>query len=168
MTTLTPPKPLTDHHIIEPFSCGEPSLDRWLQQRALKNESRRASRTYVICIDNQVVGYYALAVGSIAARQAPRKIKQNMPDPIPVMVLGRLAVDTHYQGKGQRKGLGDALLRDAILRVLQAADIAGIKAILVHALSDQVKRFYEDRSFIASTFDSMTLFLPLDSLNNLP
>ncbi|TAE33171.1 MAG: N-acetyltransferase [Alphaproteobacteria bacterium] len=160
MTHFIPPCALAEHHVLEGFSSGVSSLDDWLVNKARKNEYNRASRTYVLCNHERVIGYYALATGAILAHHAPSKVKRNMPNPIPVMVLGRLAIDQHYQGKG----LGDALLRDAILRVLQAADIAGIKAILVHALSERAKQFYEDRSFIPSPVDPMTLVLPLNSI----
>lgn len=160
MSTLIAPYPIADYHNLDEFSCGFPSLDNWLKKRARSNERSRASRTYVLCNDKRVIGYYALASGSIANQLAPNKIKRNMPEPIPVMVLGRLAVDQRYQGKR----LGDALLRDAILRILQAADIAGIKAILVHAISEEAKKFYLDRSFIVSPSEPMTLVLPLESI----
>ncbi len=157
---LVAPAPLADHHDLSHFECGVPSLDGWLKKRARQNEHSRASRTYVLCDNERVIGYYAIASGSISANDTPGKIKRNMPNPIPVMVLGRLAIDQNYQGKR----LGEALLRDAILRVLQAAEIAGIKAILVHAISDAAKKFYLDRGFIQSPTDSMTLMLPLESL----
>lgn len=160
MSKLSPPCPLSDDHITDGFSCGIESLDNWLKDKARRNEKIHASRTYVLCEDNRVVGYYALASGSVAASAAPRKLKRNMPDPIPVMVLGRLAIDRSCQGQG----LGKALLRDAILRILQAAKIAGIKAILVHALSDEAKRFYEDYGFIAFQDQPMTLALPIEGL----
>ncbi|MDQ7051133.1 MAG: GNAT family N-acetyltransferase [Enterobacterales bacterium] len=163
MDHLSAPCPITAQHRVDDFFCGVGSLDHWLKQKALANEQSRASRTYVLTSqNNQVVGYYALATASIVAHEAPRKIKRNMPDPVPAMVLGRLAIDLQYQGKR----LGDALLRDAILRVLQAAEIAGIKAILVHAISEKAKQFYLDRSFIPSPIDPMTLFLPLLPLIN--
>ena len=161
MPTFIPPCPLADHHILDHFSCGVPSLDNWLKNKARHNETTRASRTYVLCEkSDRVIGYYALTSGSVAAMQAPRKVKRNMPDPIPVMVLGRLAIDQEYQGKK----LGNALLRDAILRILQAAEIVGIKAIVVHAVSESAKKFYEDRGFIVSPTDPMRLFLPLESI----
>jgi GNAT superfamily N-acetyltransferase len=160
MSTLLAPCPITDHHDFNQFSCGVPSLDNWLKKRARSNERSRASRTYVLCDDQRVIGYYALATGSLAANAAPGKVKRNMPDPIPVMVLGRLAIDQEYQGKK----LGDALLRDSILRIVQAAEIAGIKAILVHAISEEAKKLYLDRSFIIYPNDPMILVLPLDSI----
>ena len=161
MLKLSAPCPLAEHHVLDHFCCGVPSLDNWLKSKARRNETARASRTYVLSTDDkQVIGYYALASGSIAANEAPRKIKRNMPDPIPVMILGRLAIDQEYQGKK----LGEALLRDAIFRILQAAEIAGIKAILVHAISEAAKKFYLERSFVTSPFDPMTLILPLEPL----
>ena len=161
MLKLSAPCPLADHHVLDHFCCGVPRLDNLLKNKARHNETARASRTYVLSTnDKEVIGYYALASGSMAANEAPRKIKRNMPDPIPVMLLGRLAIDQEYQGKK----LGEALLRDAILRILQAAEIAGIKAILVHAISEEAKKFYLDRSFVISPTDPMTLILPLESL----
>jgi len=160
MSKLLAPCPITNQHDLDQFSCGVPGLDNWLKKRARLNERSHASRTYVLCDDQRVIGYYALATGSLAANAAPGKIKRNMPDPIPVMVLGRLAIDQEYQGKK----LGDALLRDAILRILQAAEIAGIKAILVHAISEEARKFYLDRSFVMSPSEPMTLVLPLESI----
>ena len=152
---LTAPEKLTASHDLTAFECGEPSLDDWLRRRALQNEQSGASRTYVVCVGARVVGYDALAVGAVASAQAPGRVKRNMPDPIPVMVLGRLAIDASAQGRG----LGAGLLRDAILRTVQAADIAGIRAILVHAISDNAKRFYQAAGFVASPLDPMTLMI---------
>jgi predicted N-acetyltransferase YhbS len=164
MTTIQPPCPIHQHHQLDSFSCGVASLDHWVKTKAHKNESSRASRTYVICNDqSQVIGYYALATGSLSPAQAPGKVKRNMPNPIPVMILGRFAVDESYQGQG----LGDALLRDAILRILQAADIAGIKAIVAHAMSEAAKQYYSERSFVESPTNPMTMILPLDSIQQI-
>lgn len=161
MTKLIAPCPIAGHHDLDQFICGVTNLDTWLKKRARSNERSRASRTFVLCDGERVIGYYALASGSLSNKIAPSRIKRNMPDPIPVMVLGRLAIDHQYQGKR----LGDALLRDAILRILQAADIAGIKAILVHAISEEAKKFYLDRSFIVSPSEPMTLVFPLVSIS---
>ena len=155
---LTAPAPLTAAHNLEPFECGVPVLDDWLKKRGLKNEPAGASRTYVICAGSAVVGYYSLATGAVARDEAPGPVRRNMPDPIPVIVLGRLAIDQRYQNQG----LGQALLRDAILRVLQAADIAGVKAILVHAISEEAKRFYLSSGFLESPVAPMTLCLGLE------
>lgn len=154
---LQPPTKLTNKHNIEDFCSGEEVLDTWLKKRALQNESSDASRTYVVCIDNKVVGYYTLAVGAISHEDAIGKLRRNMPNPVPVMVLGRLAVDQVLQGKG----IGPALLRDAILKTRQAAEIAGIKAILVHAISEKAKTFYGRFGFQASPADPMTLMITL-------
>ena len=113
MADLKPPCPINESHKLERFSCGFRSLDWWLKTKARRNENACASRTYVLCDQgDQVIGYYALATGSLSPEQAPRKVKRNMPNPIPVMVLGRLGIDENHQGQG----LGDALLRDAIFQ----------------------------------------------------
>ena len=154
---IKPPEKLTTAHDLASFDSGEPALDDWLRRRALHNETSGASRTYVVCVGKTVVGYYTLAVGAVAHADAPGRMKRNMPDPLPVMVLGRLAVDTDVQ----RRGIGKGLLRDAILRTVQAAEIAGIRAILVHAISEPAKRFYEECGFTASPIDPLTVMLPL-------
>ena len=105
----------------------------------------------------RVAGYYSLAAGSVGRETAPGRVRRNVPDPVPVVVLGRLAIDQDYQGRG----LGRALLRDAILRILQAADIIGVRAILVHALSEEAKRFYEECGFTASPINPLTLMITL-------
>lgn len=157
---LRAPEPITDSHVVADFNSGMTSLDDWLKRRALKNESSGASRTYVVCAGaKRVVGYYALAVGAVANVRATAKTRRNMPDPIPVMVLGRLAVDGAFQGKG----IGQGMLRDAILRTIQAADIAGIRALLVHAISNEARLFYERCGFQSSPIDPMTLMITLES-----
>lgn len=149
------PEKLTAAHDLSQFQCGEPALDDWLRRRALQNEKSGSSRTYVLCAGRQVVGYYALAGGAVTHASAPGRIKRNMPDPVPVMVIGRLAIDSKFQGRG----VGPALLKDAILRTVQAAEIAGIRAVLVHAISERAKRFYEKWGFIASPVDPVTLMI---------
>ena len=150
-----PPEKLSTDHDLSHFQCGEPALDDWLIRRGLQNEESGASRTYVLCVGNRVVGYYALAVGAAAHAEAPGRVRRNIPDPVPVMVIGRLAVDQTMQGQS----IGPALLRDAVLRTIQAAEIAGIRAILVHAISDRAKSFYERSGFIPSPIDPMTLMI---------
>lgn len=152
---ISAPQKLSANHDLSQFYCGEPSLDDWLKRRALGNEESGASRTYVACVGKQVVGYYALAVGAITHAESPGRIRRNMPDPVPVMVLGRLAVDQTRQGQY----IGLALLRDAILRTTQAAEIAGIRAIVVHAISESAKQFYLRVGFIQSPLDPMTLMI---------
>lgn len=157
--TLTPPRPIHADHDLSPFDSGRPVLDDWLRQRAANNQSSGASRTYVVCEGARVVGYYCLASGSVESRQTPGKVRRNMPDPIPVMLLGRLAVDKTRQGKG----LGRALLRDAMLRTLKAANIAGMRALLVHALDERAASFYRHSGFVVSPIDPLVLMLPLDT-----
>jgi GNAT superfamily N-acetyltransferase len=157
---LEPPRPLRADDDLSSFDSGEPDLDEWLRKKALRNETEGASRTYVACEagSRRVVGYYCLATGAVQRLSAPGRVRRNMPEPVPVMVLGRLAVDRSLQGQG----LGSGLLRDAVLRTLQAADIAGIRALLVHTLSDRARKFYEERGFQQSPVDSYTLMLRLN------
>lgn len=157
---LTAPEPLGDHHMLEGFSCGEPILDTWLMARARKNERDGASRTYVVCDGNTVVAYYCVATGAVAHAQTTGKIRRNMPDPIPVMVLGRLAVSANLAGQG----VGTALLRDAILRTWNAAEIAGIRALLAHALNETAAKFYERSDFTRSPTDPLVMLLPLSAV----
>jgi GNAT superfamily N-acetyltransferase len=155
---LSPPEKLRAGQDLSQFESGELSPDEWLRRRALLNEESGASRTYVVCAGEQVVGYYALAVGAVAHAESPGRVRRNMPDPVPVMVIGRLAVHKDFQGKK----IGPALLRDAILRTLQAAEIAGIRAILIHAISERARKFYEQCGFIPSPMDPMTLIITLN------
>jgi GNAT superfamily N-acetyltransferase len=152
---LSPPEKLSPGHDLSQFQCGEPALDDWLRKRALQNEESGASRAYVVCVGRRVVAYYALAVGAVAHVDAPGRVRRNMPDPVPVMVIGRLAIDHSIQGRG----IGPSLLRDAIVRTLQAAEIAGIRAILVHAISERAKRFYEKWGFVSSPVEPLTLMI---------
>lgn len=158
--SLAAPEPLAGQHDTTAFACGIESLDHWLQQRALKNQATGASRTFVVCDENRVVAYYALASSAVAVAASPGRFRHNMPDPIPVVVLGRLAVDGSLQGSG----LGRALVRDACLRVIAAADTIGIRGIIVHALSEPARAFYEQVGFEASPLDPMTLMATLADL----
>jgi predicted N-acetyltransferase YhbS len=158
--TVSAPEPLAPHHDIEAFGSGVESLDSWLKRRALKNQATGASRTFVACDGRGVLAYYALASSAIAIDTAPGGFRRNMPDPIPVVVLGRLAVDLSQRGRG----LGRALVRDAGLRVIQAADIIGIRGMIVHALSDEARAFYERVGFEPSPLDPMTLMVTLADL----
>ena len=161
MAELSAPTPLLATHVTDEFDCGEPALNDWLRKRALKNENSGASRAFVVChddgVNNYVVGYYVLATGSVMHKQAPSKVRRNMPDPVPVMILGRLAVSKNMQSAG----LGRGLLRDAILRTLGVSKQAGIKALLVHALSDAAHKFYRQCGFIESPLDPMILMITL-------
>ncbi len=157
MADLSAPTPLLATHVTDEFDCGEPVLNDWLKKRALKNEGSGASRTFVVCQDKKVVGYYALATGSVMHQHAPSKVRRNMPEPVPVMIPGRLAVSK----KLQSAGLGRGLLRDAILRTLGVSKQAGIKALLVHAPSEAAHKFYRQCGFIESPLDPMVLMITL-------
>jgi GNAT superfamily N-acetyltransferase len=152
---LGAPEHLTPAHDVAAFDCGVPDLDDWLKKRALANEESGASRTYVVCAGGRVAGYYALASGGVAQAQARSRVRRNMPDPLPVMILARLAVDRAWQGRS----VGRSLLRDAVMRTLQAAEIGGIRAILLHAISEDAKRFYERYGFQSSPVDPMALMI---------
>lgn len=158
--TLSPPGPLTDFHDTETFASGVESLDTWLKRRALKNQANGASRTFVTCEGRRIAAYYALASSAIAIDEAPGRFRRNMPNPIPVAVLGRLAVDRSFQGKG----IGRALVRDAGQRVIQAADTIGIRGLIVQALSAEAKAFYEQVGFEPSPLDPMMLMITLNDL----
>ena len=158
---LTAPALLADHHDLIEFSSGEESLDEWLKHRARPNQITGASRTFVVTDGtSRVVGYYALSSGAVTAANVPGKFKRNMPDPIPVVLLGRMAVHTTWQGKG----LGRSLFRDAALRVSQAADTIGIRGIVVHALTESVRDFYLRLGFTLSPHDPMMLVVTLKDL----
>lgn len=156
---FTAPAPLGPAHRLDAFSCGERSLDDWLKRRALPNQLSGASRTFVVCDEQgQVMGYYALAAGSVSHALVPGSIRRAMPDPIPVLVLGRLAVDSRAQGIS----LGASLLHDAVRRTLAVAENAGVRALLVHALSESAKAFYLYHGFRISPIHDLTLMLRID------
>lgn len=157
---LSPPEPLGDDHQINTFDSGEPALDDWLRRRARANQTSGASRTYVVCEGTRVAAYYALASGAIAQAGTPGRFRRNMPDPIPVVVLARLAVDKNYQGRG----LGRALFRDAAQRVANAADTIGIRGIVVHAISEEARKFYIALGFDSCPAEAMTLVVTLRDL----
>ena len=155
---LRAPEPLAPDHQVNAFACGESVLDEWLKRRALSNQGSGASRTFIVTTEAQeVMGYYALAAGAVAHHDATRTIRQNMPDPIPVMVLARLAVDTRAQGMK----LGAALLRDAVRRCVVVSHNTGVRAMLVHALNDGARQFYAYYGFRESPAHPMTLMLRL-------
>lgn len=158
--TLAAPEPLADRHTVTDFNSGIPSLDEWLKRRALANQASGASRTFVTCEGVKVVGYYALASGAVNVVAAPGRFRRNMPDPIPVVLLARLAVDRSCQGQG----IGRGLFRDAAKRVINAADAIGIRGIIVHAISDQAKAFYVALGFEPSHLEPTTLMVTLADL----
>ena len=155
---LAAPQALAGTHQLHGFSCGEALLDDWLKRRALANQVSGASRTFVVAdSDGCVYGYYALAAGAVSHAMASSGVRRNMPDPLPVMVLARLAVDRRAQGIK----LGGALLRDAVERSVHVAQNAGVRALLVHALNARASSFYEHYGFQVSPADPMLLMLRL-------
>jgi GNAT superfamily N-acetyltransferase len=160
---LTPPAPITSFHELADFDSGELSLDEWLKKRAFKNHATGASRCFVLCAGASVIGYYSLSAGAISHEAAPKAMRRNMPDPLPVILLGRLAVDRRYHNQG----LGQSLLRDAMLRAVNVAGDAGVFAILLHAISDQAKRFYLSRGFVESPLQPMTLLMTLETVRSI-
>ena len=160
---LSRPEPLADAHELNDFFSGVASLDDWLKRRARANQVSGASRTFVVADNHKAVGYYALASGAIAVDTSVGQFRRNMPDPIPVAVLGRLAIDRSQQGRG----LGRALFRDCAQRVAHAADTIGIRGIVVHAISEQAKAFYLALGFDASPKEPMMLMVTLGDIRRL-
>ncbi|MEQ1694370.1 MAG: GNAT family N-acetyltransferase [Hyphomicrobiaceae bacterium] len=155
--SFTTPALLTADHDTSTFDCGKPALNIWLTRHALINQEAGAARTVVVCTGKRVVGYYALAAGSVVHTQATGKVRRNMPDPVPMALLGRLAVDQSAHGFG----IGAGLLQDAMLRTMQAAALLGIRGILVDALDDDARAFYEKYGFRSSTALPLKLMVTL-------
>jgi GNAT superfamily N-acetyltransferase len=154
---LTAPHPITAAHDLSRFDCGVPVLNDWLRERALKNESR-FSRTYVVCDGARVAGYYCLSAGAVQREAAPRKLRRNAPDAVPVSIIGRLAVDRGDAGQG----LGASLLADALRRIAGAAESIGIAAVLVQAKDEAARAWYLRRAeWLEFPVGSMTLWLPV-------
>ncbi|MCW5588894.1 MAG: GNAT family N-acetyltransferase [Legionellales bacterium] len=160
---LLAPIPITFEHIVDEFRCGEPSLDEWLKKRALKNHMTGASRCFVLCQGKKVVGYYSLSTGALCREVAPKALQRNMPDPLPILLLGRLAIDQQFHNMG----LGSALLRDALIRTVTVASNTGVFAILVHALSAPARQFYLSRGFVESPIQPMTLMITLATIRSI-
>jgi len=151
-------------HPVEEFDCGREELNRYLIRYAWQNQQAGAAQTYVGIVGEVIVGYYALAVGQVTLEEAPERLKKGLAKhPVPIMLLARLAIDRHWQGQG----VGKALLRDAMQRTLQAADIAGIRAFAVHAKNEEARRFYEHFDFIPSPTDSLHLFVLLKDVRRI-
>lgn len=153
MGALIAPQPLGTNHDLAGFDCGEPSLNKWLINRARKNQKTGASRTYVLLDDRCVIGYFSLSNGHVSRAAAAGAISRNMPEPIPVIVMGRLAIHVDYQ----RRGLGSDLLRDAFLRARKASEISAARALVIHALNEKAKQFYLHHGFFESPVDELTL-----------
>jgi len=160
----TPVRKLAATDQVDGFDCGQAALNQFLQRYALVNPKANSAQTYVCCQGDVVVGFYSLVVGSADPQAAPSRVMKGLArHPVPVMILARLAVDKQHQ----RKSLGKALLKDALLRTAQAADIAGIRSLLVHAKDDIAQRWYESWEFEPSPTDPYHLFLMLKDLKNL-
>jgi GNAT superfamily N-acetyltransferase len=156
---LAPPVPISESHDRSRFACGKPDLDDWLKRHALTSEGRSA-RTYVVCSGATVVGYYCLATGAEKRDAMPKKIRQGNPDPVPLIIVGRLAVDSAFQGQG----VGPGLLKDALIRAALASKIVGCRAVLVHAIDDRAVAFYSEAEFMEFPGGSRTMFLPIDTI----
>jgi predicted N-acetyltransferase YhbS len=156
---LIAPIPLDRAHDHNRFDCGKQPLNDWLKERALQSEGRSA-RCFVVCEDTRVVGYYCLSAGAVERDKLSGKLRRNMPDVVPVIVMGRLAIDSAMQGRR----LGRALQKDALLRVLAASKEVGARALLVHAIDDEVVPFYRAYGFQSLANDTRTMFLPLETI----
>jgi ribosomal protein S18 acetylase RimI-like enzyme len=157
---LSPPEALAPNHRLDGFACGERALDEWLRRRARANQVSGASRTFVACEAEALVAYYALASSAVTVATTPGRFRRNMPDPIPVVVLARLAVAKSHHGRG----IGRALFQDAARRVINAADTIGIRGLLVHALSEDAAAFYRCLGLDASPLDPTILMVTLADL----
>ncbi len=161
MGTITTPEPINERHDVSRFDSGIDSLNTWLQRKARLNQSMGGARTYVACDGNRVIAFYSLAASSVERRRVSSRVGRNMPQPIPVILLGQLAVDRNYQGRG----LGSDLVIDAAKRVLTAADLIGARAIVVQALNEEAKKFYEQFSFLPfSDREPLMLILRISEL----
>jgi GNAT superfamily N-acetyltransferase len=153
------PVHLNDAHDLSSFSCGNDSLDNWLKTHARRSEGL-SGRTYVVYAGATLLGYYTLATAGEKRENTSGKLRRNSPEQIPLMILARLAIDSRYQ----RQGIGQGLLKDAMSRTMQAAQIAGIRALLVHAIDDDAKDFYEKFGFREFPSASRKLYLPIETM----
>ncbi len=161
---FTPVRKLAATDQVDAFDCGQAALNQFLQRYALVNQKANSAQTYVCCQGDVVVGFYSLVVGSVDPQATPSRVMKGLArHPVPVMILARLAIDKEHQ----RKSLGQAMLKDALLRTAQAADIAGIRCLLVHAKDDVARRWYQTWEFEPSPTDPYHLFLMLKDLKNL-
>ncbi len=158
MGEMSAPVLLSIEHVLDEFDCGNNILNEWLKKRALKNQDKH-STTRVVCIKNKVIAYYSLVYGSVNRAEMTRKIQTNSPERIPVMILGKLAVDLIWKNKGIAKHL----LKEAILKTLEASRIAAIRGLLVHAIDENAESFYKHFGFLESKID-LTLLLPIEDI----
>ncbi|WP_029408605.1 GNAT family N-acetyltransferase [Thiomicrorhabdus sp. Milos-T2] len=162
MGKITEPTGLNAEHDISSFDCGYEALKEWLQEKALKNHRGDASRCFVICDNNKVVGYYAFSNGSVEHNETPGALKRNMPNPIPVLVMGRLAIDKNYQGQS----FGKHLLKDCLLRSIAVSEHVAFKALMIHAIDEKAKEYYLNLGFAESPTNDLTVFLPMKQIRN--
>lgn len=161
MGSITPPEPIGARHDISLFDSGVSGIDAWLRSKARLNEAKGGARTYVVCDGDRVVGFYSLAASAVEKNRLSSRVGRNMPEPVPVILLGQLAVDARHQGEG----LGAGLLADAARRSLVAADVIGARAAVVHALDEGAKSFYERFGFRRfSDRESLMLFVRMSDL----
>jgi GNAT superfamily N-acetyltransferase len=161
IAALSPVETLRADHDVSSFDCGKPALDDWLKRFALQNQAAGAARTYIVHRSNRVVGYYALAAGSGEHENTPSRVSRGLArHPIPVVIVARLAVNRDEHGSG----LGKALLKDALLRITGAADVIGVRAVVVHAKDEDARAFYDRFDFEPSPVDPMQLFLLMKDL----
>lgn len=150
---LPPPEPLDAGHDCEGFDCGLPTIDAWLRNQALRNEVAGASRTNVIAVDRMVVAFYSLSAFSLQRSAVTGRVRRNMPDPIPAILIGRLAVDQSLS----EQGIGTGLLRDALLRCQDVSNDLSARVVAVEAISSAAARYYEERGFESSRTDPLLL-----------
>jgi len=164
MGKITAPQPLSEKHVIEDFDCGNGFLNDWLKKYALANSRANASKTFVVSINQEVIGYYSLAMGSVDYEEATPRIKKGLArHPIPVVVLGRLAVDLRYQ----KKRLGISLLKDAFLRALTVSEHIGARAVFVIAKDENAKGFYEKHGFCSLPSDTLKLIILIKDIKKI-
>jgi GNAT superfamily N-acetyltransferase len=156
---LSSPAPFGPEHSFDEFDCGKAPLNDWLKRHALPSEGKSA-RTYVVSEDWRVAGYYCLSTGAVLRAQVPGRIRHGLPEPVPILLLGRLAVDLRYA----RRGIGSGLLKDAFARTLATSQIVGARCLVVHAIDDEAMAFYLAYGFREFPQDSKTLFLPVETI----
>jgi predicted N-acetyltransferase YhbS len=159
---ITTPEPISPNHNFANFTCGKPVLDDWLIKKALKNQTDGSSRTFIVMDSDldQVVGYYCLSTGSVSHELAPGNVRRNMPDPIPIILLGRLAVHVDYVNQG----IGRGLMKDCYKRAASVAEQVGVRALIVHALDDESRHYYLNLGFTESTIQERTLMIRMKDI----
>jgi GNAT superfamily N-acetyltransferase len=161
VTSVVGPLLLSADHHINDFDCGDEALNRWLEHRTSQNQVEGGSRTWVVTVENQVVAYYASSTAVLLRAEATPRARRNQPDPLPAMLLGRLAVDTKYQGAG----LGAALLKHFLVKALDVAQITGVRVVLVHAMHATAASFYARYGFESSPIDELTMMILIKDIS---